>query len=148
MITNLDIVRKVYNTFPTEESYIQYIHNIKLEKQISCVYCYSEKITFVGLKFHCNLCNSNFSLTTNTIMHKTKLDYRIWLISIYIFMFTEYISYRELARLTSINKNTAYNILKRLNNLFLRNKQQILNQIDIQKTDIENLTRILINSTL
>ncbi len=81
-------------------------------------------------------------------MHKTKLDYRIWLICLYIFMFTEYISYRELAKLININKNTAYNILKKLNNLFLKNKQQVLNQIDFQKTDIENLTRILINSTL
>ncbi|MGL5714560.1 MAG: transposase [Paraclostridium sp.] len=148
MINNLDIIRNVYNTFPTEESYMQYFHKIKLEKSISCVYCYSERITFIGLKFHCNLCNSNFSLTTNTIMHKTKLDYRIWLISLYIFMFTEYISYRELAKLINTNKNTAYKILKKLNNLFLKNKQQVLNQIDFQKTDIENLTRILINSTL
>ncbi|MGL5557666.1 MAG: transposase [Paraclostridium dentum] len=143
MITSSDIIKKVYSAFPTEDSYEQYLSKIKLEKDVNCVYCYSNKITIRKLKFHCNLCNSNFSITTNTVMHKTKLDYRLWLISIYIFMFIDYISYRELSRLIKVNKNTAYNILIKLSNLFSRNKQQIFNQINFKKTDIENLSRIL-----
>lgn len=148
MITSREIIKKVYSEFPTEDSYKLYLNKIKLEKGINCVYCYSNRITIRKLKFHCNLCNSNFSITTNTIMHKTKLDYRLWLISLYIFMFIDYISYRELSRLINVNKNTAYNILNKLNNLFSRNKQQILKQIDFKKTDIENLSRILMYSIL
>lgn len=77
-------ISNIYNLFPTEISYIEYLYNIKFTKIISCPYCYSNRTTLYKSIFHCNLCNSKFSITTNTIMHKSKLDYRKWLVSIYL----------------------------------------------------------------
>ncbi|EGT5235784.1 IS1 family transposase, partial [Clostridioides difficile] len=108
----------IYKNFPTDVSYKIFLYNLKLKNSLICPYCYSDKISTYNDLFHCNICNSKFSITTNTIMHKTKLDYRKWLLAINLFIFDENISYRKLSKNIVVNKNTAYKMIKKLNYLY------------------------------
>lgn len=77
-------------------------------------------------------------------MHKTKIDIRKWLISIYLFLFDENMSYRYLAKVINVNKNTAYNILKKLNFLYINFKIDIMARMNLSKSTIEILSSILL----
>lgn len=137
-------VSNIYNLFPTETSYKEYLYSIRLTKTISCPYCYSNRITPYKSIFHCNLCNSKFSITTNTIMHKSRLDYRKWLISIYLFIFDENISYRRLSKIINVNKNTAYSILKKFTYLYSNFKIDIIKLTNTALSNEEILSNILL----
>ena len=137
-------VSNIYNLFPTETLYREYLYKIRLSKIISCPYCHSNRITKYKSIFHCNLCNSKFSITTNTIMHKSKLDYRKWLVSIYLFIFDENISYRRLSKIINVNKNTAYDILKKLTYLYSNFKIDIIRLTNTTLSDEEILSNILL----
>lgn len=137
-------VANIYNLFPTEISYREYLYKIRLSKIICCPYCYSNRITTYKSIFHCNLCNSKFSITTNTIMHKSRLDYRKWLVSIYLFLFDENISYRGLSKIINVNKNTAYNILKKLTYLYSNFKIDIIKLTNTTLPNEEVLSNILL----
>lgn len=137
-------ISNIYTIFPTELSYKEYLYNIKLAKTNSCPYCYSNKITLYKSIFHCNLCNSKFSITTKTIMHKSRIDYRKWLISIYLFLFNENISYRKLSKIINVNKNTAYSIIKKLIYLYSNFKLDIIKLTSTTLSNIEILSNILL----
>ena len=137
-------INNIYEKYPNQYSYIKYLYNIRVSKFLYCPYCNFNKITIYKLLFHCNLCNSKFSITTNTIMHKTRLDYRKWLISIYVFIFDENISYRRLAQIINVNKNTAYSILKKLIYLYSNFKIEIIKLMDTNLSNEEILSNILL----
>lgn len=134
----------IYNIFPTEDSYKYFLYNLSVNACQICPYCYSNKISKYNLLFHCNICNSKFSITTNTIMHKTRLDYRKWLVSIYLFIFDENLSYRRLAKTINVNKNTAYSIIKKLNYLYYQFKIDIFKLMNTNLSNEEILSNILL----
>ncbi|WP_152549651.1 hypothetical protein [Clostridium botulinum] len=77
-------------------------------------------------------------------MHNTKIDLRKWLQAIYIFTFTNKISYRKLSFELEINKNTSYLILNKLYFLHTYYRLEIAKIIGLKTTDIEILSRILL----
>ncbi|MGG7144777.1 hypothetical protein ACQPVP_15140 [Clostridium nigeriense] len=77
-------------------------------------------------------------------MHKSKLDYRKWLVSIYLFIFDENISYRRLSKIINVNKNTAYDILKKLTYLYSNFKIDIIKLTNTTLSDEEILSNILL----
>ena len=137
-------INNIYILFPTEIYYKKYLYNIRLTKTNSCPYCYSNRITLYESIFHCNLCNSKFSITTNTIMHKSRIDYRKWLISIYLFIFDENISYIKLSKIINVNKNTAHSILKKLIYLYSNFKIDIIKLTNTTLSNEEILSNILL----
>lgn len=117
---------------------------MKSTKTISCLHCYSNRITVYKSIFHCTLCNSKFSITTNTIMHKSRLDSRKWIVSIYLFIFDENIGYRRLSQIINVNKNTSYSIIKKLTYLYSNFKIDIIKLTNIDLCNEEILSNILL----
>lgn len=82
-------------------------------KYIKCPYCENIHITNLTKGYHCNSCNTNFSLTTGTFMHNTHLSLKIWY---YIITNNDdNLSVRKLAKKYKLNKNTAYLIKLKIN---------------------------------
>ncbi|MFQ7438390.1 hypothetical protein [Romboutsia timonensis] len=77
-------------------------------------------------------------------MHKTRLDYRKWLLALYLFLFKENISYRYLSSILNVNKNTAYNMIKKLNYLYINFKIEIMSLITSNSSNEEILSNILL----
>ena len=134
----------IYEIFPTEDSYKTFLYNLKFKNLLICPYCYSNKISTYKNLFHWNIRNKKTSITTNTIMHKTRLDYRKWLLALYLFLFKENISYRYLSSILNVNKNTAYNMIKKLNYLYINFKIEIMSLITSNSSNEEILSNILL----
>ena len=67
-------------------------------------------------RYHCNNCNTSYSVTVGTIFHKTKLELQKWFLGISLILNAKKgISARQLARHLDVNKNTAWQMLSKLN---------------------------------
>ena len=109
---------KVYKQFPTNEDCLEHLESIRWKDgEPQCPYCVSKRTTpLKGEKrYHCNACNTSFSVTVGTIFHKTKVDLQKWFLAISLVLNAKKgISSRQLARDIDVNKNTAWYMLMRI----------------------------------
>lgn len=73
----------LFSKFPTEESCIEYLEQIRFKDGYYCVYCGSNKVSKHSEKdrkdrLQCSSCRKSFSITVGTIFHRTHLDLRKW----------------------------------------------------------------------
>jgi len=110
---------QIYKRFPTENACLKYIEKMRWMGYPTCPYCSSKIITTVlkEKRYHCNDCNTSFSVTVGTVFHKTKIDFQKWLLAISIvFDIRDKISLRQMAYDIKVNKNTAQFMLVRIRN--------------------------------
>jgi len=113
---NVDIVQ-IYKQFPNRESCIKHLEKVKWDNIAKCPYCNSTNASPVPkeLRYHCNNCNTSFSVTVGTIFHKTKLDLQQWFIAVSLVLNARKgISARQLARDINVTKDTGWYMLMRL----------------------------------
>jgi transposase-like protein len=66
-------------------------------------------------RYHCNRCNKSFSVTVNTIFHKTKVDLQKWFYAFILIKHTdEDVSVRQLASHIHVTKDSAWLMLKKI----------------------------------
>lgn len=140
------MIERVYFDFPDDDCYKKYLLNLRWSKNTICPFCNSIKSTKLGLTFryHCNVCNTNYSLTVNTIMHDTKVELRKWLITLHLFLIDEKLSYRKLSKIIEVNKNTAYRMIKELQYLFSKKRLTVLKIAGLNKDIIEIMSLMLL----
>ncbi len=108
---------QVYKRFPTQEACLKHLEEIRWKGTPICPYCGSKRITALPneRRYHCNGCNTSFSVTVRTIFHKTKIDLQKWFLAISLTLNAKKgISARQLARDIEINKNTAWLMMMRI----------------------------------
>lgn len=106
----MDIV-KIYQTYPTQDDCLNYLEKIRWGNNPKCPYCKSLNSTPMPKekRYHCNNCNTSYSVTVGTIFHKTKIDLQKWFLGISLILNAKKgISSRQLARDLHVNKNTAW----------------------------------------
>ncbi len=140
------MIEHIYLDFPDDDCYKKYLLNLRWNRYVICPFCGSFKNTKLGstCRFHCNVCNTNYSLTINTVMHDTKLELRKWLITLHLYLNDEKLSYRRLSKLIKVNKNTAYRMINKLQYLFSKNRLTILKISGLNKDAIEIMSLILL----
>ena len=82
-----------------------------------CPYCQGTKTTRVPKegRYHCNGCNTTFSVTVGTIFHNTHLPLQKWLAALSLLSDGDAsISALRLAAALDINKNTAWYLSSRI----------------------------------
>jgi len=110
----MDIV-EIYRRFPTEQDCISYLEKVRWKGKPTCPYCESTNQTPMSKekRYHCNSCNTSFSVTVRTIFHKTKLPLQKWFLAICLILNAKKgISARQLARDLKVNKDTAEGYLR------------------------------------
>ena len=106
---------QVYKQFPTQEDCITHLEKVRWNGKPKCPYCKSLRVTPNEHRYHCNACNTSFSVTVGTIFHKTKVDFQKWFLAISLVLNAKKgISARQLARDIEVNKNTAWYMLMRI----------------------------------
>ncbi|MBU5220058.1 transposase [Bacillus albus] len=140
------MIKDIYLNFPDDYHYKKYLLNLRWNRYMICPFCSALKSTKIGstLRFHCNVCNTNYSVTVNTVMHNTKLELRKWLIALHLYLNNEKLSYRSLSKLIQVNKNTAYKMINKLQYLFCKNRLAILKISGLNKDVIEIMSLILL----
>lgn len=102
---------EVYEKFPTEKDCINHLERVRWAGTPRCTYCGSPKVTHVPqeMRYHCNNCNTAFSVTVGTIFHHTHLPLQKWFLAISLVLNAKKgISARQLGRDLQVNKDTAW----------------------------------------
>ncbi len=114
-------ISDVYGIFPTRESCLRFIEDLRWNKKPVCPHCGSFRISSVPResRYHCNSCNVSFSVTVNTLFHNTRVPLQKWFLAIDIFShYGSGVSVRKLAEMIGVNKNTAWKMSVKLKTAF------------------------------
>ena len=112
----MDIIT-IFQKFPTQESCIKHIESVRWNNQPICPYCKSPNKTSLikENRYHCNNCNTSYSVTVGTIFHHTHLPLQKWFLAISLILNAKKgISSRQLARDIKVNHKTAWSIQMRI----------------------------------
>lgn len=86
-------------------------------------------------RYHCNNCNTSFSVTVGTIFHKTKLDLQKWFLGISLILNAKKgISARQLARDLDVNKNTAWYMGMRIRRAMIEQRELMNGFVEMDET--------------
>jgi len=108
---------QIYKQFPSQESCIKHLETVRWSDKPTCPYCKSNRQSQLKdeQRYHCNACNTSYSVTVGTIFHKTKIDLQRWFLAISLVLNAKKgLSARQLARDIEVNKNTAWFMLMRI----------------------------------
>lgn len=108
---------QIYKDFPTQQNCIEHLEKVRWNNKPSCPYCKSLKQTKMPKenRYHCNTCNTSYSVMVGTIFENTKLDFQKWFLAISLVLNDKKgVSSRALARHVHVNKNTGLFIQQRL----------------------------------
>lgn len=130
---------QVYKQFPTQESCIRHLEQIRWNGKPTCPYCKSSKHSPMkdGLRYHCNSCNTSYSVTVGTIFHKTHVDLQKWFLAVSMMINAlKGMSARQLARDIEVNKNTAWYMAMRIRRAMLTNGDLLRGIVEMDETYI------------
>ncbi len=108
---------QIINKFPTQEHCVKHIEAVRWQGKPKCPYCRSNKHTVMSKesRYHCNTCNTSYSVTVGTIFHRTHLPLQKWFLAITLILNAKKgISSRQLARDLEVTKDTAWSMQMRV----------------------------------
>ncbi|MFC1541408.1 IS1595 family transposase [Candidatus Latescibacterota bacterium] len=130
-------ITKIYKTFPTQKACIKYLEKVRWNNKPQCPYCKSFNATPMPKehRYHCNVCNTSYSVTVRTIFHKTKLDLQKWFLAISLILNAKKgISARQLARHLDVNKNTAWYMGMRIRRSMIEDRELMSGFVEMDET--------------
>jgi len=130
---------EIYKEFPTQESCIAFLEKLRWGGHPKCPYCFSLRHSDVkkSVRYHCNNCNSSYSVTVGTMFHKTKVDIQKWMLLIQYNLSTKKLpSYRELSDIMGVTKDTVSRMLKEFRNSVAKQDVLIQKLLDYEKSKI------------
>ena len=108
---------QLYKRFPTRKSCIELLEQVSWKDGPVCPYCGSGCSSPMPAesRHHCNTCNTSYSVTTKTVLHRTRIDLQRWFMAIWLILGADgWISARELARRIHVHRDTACAISTRI----------------------------------
>ena len=119
-------LKHIYKIFPNSSKCIGFLEETLWRSGPVCPYCGAKNHTVLkeGNRYHCNTCNTSFSVTVRTIFHKTKCDLQKWFYAIYLVRrLNKNITIRYLAKKIEVAKATAMLITNRVKNTQRENEE-------------------------
>jgi transposase-like protein len=119
----------VYQTFPTETDCLNHIEKVRWHGKPVCPYCQSSNQTPLPKenRYHCNNCNTTFSVTVGTIFHHTHLPLQKWFLALSLVLNAKKgISARQLGRDLQVNKDTAWRMAMKIRQAMTQQAQREL----------------------
>ena len=128
---------QIYKTFPTQQDCINHLEKVRWNDKPVCPYCKSTKQTQMEKenRYHCNTCNTSYSVMVGTIFENTKLDFQKWFLAISLVLNAKKgISSRQLARDIEVTKDTAWYMLMRIRKAFVEYGDLLNGIIEVDET--------------
>ncbi|TFE31594.1 transposase [Cohnella luojiensis] len=106
-------IRKFMERFPDEQACRDYLFQVRWPRGFICTKCGESKYSYIKTRnlFECSYCKTQTSTTSNTIMHRTKLPLRYWLLTFYWVASGERCSARKISKTLKLNYRTALLLL-------------------------------------
>ena len=114
----------------TRQQCLLVLEHLKWGGKPTCPYCGSTKATALTKenRYHCNHCYTSYSVTVNTIFHRSHVDIRKWFKAIHLFHQSPHnISGRSLAEQIVVTKNTACKMLKKIKTTNTEDRELLAN---------------------
>jgi transposase-like protein len=124
----LDIVG-IYEQFPTQDDCLDHLEAVRWPNGPVCPYCSSDKATAAPKerRYHCNSCNTSYSVTVGTIFHRTHLPLQKWFLALTLTLNARKgLSARQLARDIHVTKDTAWRIAMKIRDAMSETEQRHL----------------------
>lgn len=118
-------LHKIYKKFPDEGCCVHILEKIMWNDLPTCPYCNSNNYSKLKdeLRYHCNNCNTSYSVMVNSIFHKTKVPLQKWFYIMYLKEANKLdVSVRSLAQELAVTKDTANRIVNKINNFYFQNE--------------------------
>lgn len=129
-------LKYIYSELPKKEDCLNLLEKLKWNNNPQCPYCSSGNfsISKFDYRYHCNNCNTTYSVTVNTPFHRTKVDLQKWFYAINKILYsTETISSRSLAKEIETTKNTAWRIIDQIKKAVLEQNELIFKIIEHER---------------
>ncbi len=131
---------QINKEFPTHEGCVNHLEKVRWSDKPTCPYCKSKKQTPLREKqqrYHCNNCNTSYSVTVGTIFHDTKLDLQKWFLATTLILNAKKgISSRQLARDLDTRPNTAWRMQMQIRKAMVENSNLLEGIIEVDETFI------------
>ena len=113
---------EIMDLFPTEASAREWVERLVWPNGRVCPHCGSADTTHAGhnnMPYWCGACRSYFSVKTGTLMEKSPLPLRKWVLAIYLHMTSlKGVSSMKLHRDIGVTQKTAWFMLQRIREAF------------------------------
>ena len=125
----------LFKKFPTQESCIEHLENIRWKNGAVCPYCQSQKISQHNIKgrrqnWQCQTCTCSFSVTVGTIFHHTHLDLRNWFYILSLMINAKKgLSACQVARDLEMRRTTAWEVMHKIRKAFATEQKELLTGI-------------------
>jgi len=127
--------------FKSHSDCIKYLERVRWQGVPTCPYCHVQKSTLMkDGRHHCNGCGVAYSVTVNTVFHRSRLPLPKWFQAIRLIIVSHgNISARELAKRVRINRNTAWQITTKIHDAMVNTdeRQLLLGIVEIQEREHE-----------
>ncbi len=137
--------------FPDNASSLKFLEKLRWGKKPQCPHCGSDRVTSFKNenRHHCNACNVSFSATVKTIFHNTRIPLQKWFKAIALVLHSEKkVSVRKLALVINVNKNTAWQMLNKINESITHTGQKLSDELRLEEfvLDVEKQLSIPLES--
>jgi hypothetical protein len=106
-------ITKFMERFPDEKSCRDYLFHIRWPRGFICTKCGESKYSVITTRnlFECSYCRTQTSTTSGTVMHRTKLPLRYWLLTFYWVASGERCFARKISKTLHLQYRTALRLL-------------------------------------
>lgn len=132
----------IYRRFPTKESCLEHLENVRWKDEPCCPYCKSEK---VGRKveleqrsrWQCSLCRKSFSVTVGTVFHNSHVDLQRWFLLISLmFSAKKGLSAMQAARDLEMRRATVWSMMHRIRAAMVDDGRFLAGVVEMDETYI------------
>lgn len=109
-------IRKFLACFPDEQTCRNYLFSIRWPRGFICTKCGEMRYSVIKTRnvYECINCKTQTSLTSNTLMHRTKLPLRYWMVALYWVASGRRCSARRLGNTLKLQYRTARRLLNKI----------------------------------
>ena len=129
---------QLIDKFPDDATAERWFIESRWKDGIRCPYCDSDNVNgqaaHTTMPFRCNSCKRRFSVKSKSIMHSSKLGYRIWAIAIYLVATNiKGISSMKLHRDLGITQKTAWHLLHRIRQAYSESNPRFAGEVEVDE---------------
>lgn len=132
-------IPQLYKQFPTQKDCIEHLEQVRWNGMPICPYCNSKNQTPLPKenRYHCNTCNTSFSVTVGTIFHKTRIDLQKWFLAVSLVLNAKKgYSARQLGRDIDVTKDTAWRVFMQIRKALVEQKELMTGIVEADETYI------------
>ena len=137
-------IPQLYKQFPTQVDCIKHLEQVRWNGEPTCPYCNSKNQSALPKenRYHCNNCNTSFSVTVGTIFHKTRLDLQKWFLAVSLVLNAKKgYSARQLGRDIDVTKDTAWRIFMQIRKSLVEQRELMTGIVEADETYIGGKNR-------